>query len=235
MKISLYDAMVQLSVGELAQFGVANYQQGKVEPEKYKKLLPIIQRGLMRIYNDLEYDTDVITLVLSEDITTYELIPERTYSAGTAPSYIDDMNKPFYGNVHRIDSVVNGSGIDLPINVTNDLDSVAVPKNNIIQFPFPYQDELVRVTYTLSSPKLPEITTEAEAKATVLPLDSYAHDALYLYVLATMTAGITRQQEIQDTEVAMQRYMLEIERIKQHRPTKYDTSINLKAAQRGYV
>jgi len=235
MKISIYDVMVQLSVGELAQFSVANHATATIEPEKYPKVLPIIQRALRRIYTDLGYETDVLTLVLHENIVTYDLVPERGYIADIAPSYIDDTGHPFFGNIHRIDSVVDGSGNDLPINVLNNIDSVAIPKNNVIQFPFPKTGEVVRITYTLSAPELPVIKTEAEAKAAFLPLETYAHDALYLYVLATMTAGITRQQEIQDTEVAMQRYMLEIERIKQNRPIKYDSIVNLKLNQRGFV
>lgn len=225
-----------LTFGELSQYAVGNAAGGIVAEAEIPKVMSAINRGVNQLQLDMGLHENTVIIRLREGTHTYLLDSKHSMITGTeSVLYIDDsVDQPFEDDVLRIRQIMNKYGQPHPINVKDDVNTLYTPTHKTIQNPFAVEDEVMAVVYTRFT-KPQEISTYVEADVTYLPLPDYMLHALYQYVASRMTAGITTQQEISDSQVWMQEYTKSVAAMKFDPQLAAQEHTNTKLHDRGYV
>lgn len=233
---TVFEIMANLTYGELSQYAIGGAEAGKIAEVDYPKIMSVINRGVNQIQLDLRKNENTVRLRLIEGVLTYPIHSKYSMITGTENiKYVDDSTfAPFEDDILKIQQVYNKGGKELPINKRNRVDSIFVPQHNVIQHPFVKDGDILGVVYTrYTRPTI--VTTEEEAKATVLPIPDYTLSALYAYVASKMTAGITTEQEISDSQVWQAEYISRIATLKNEPVLPEDTLENTKLTDNGFV
>lgn len=233
---TVFQIMENLTYGELAQYAVGGAKTGGIVLENYPRIMSAINRGVNEIQKDLSLNENTVRLKMIEGILTYPIHSKYSMVTGTeVHKFVDDsIYAPFEDDILRIMQIFNKQGVELPINKRNRVETVYVPQHNVIQHPYAKDGDILGVVYTrMTRPTI--VTTVAEAKSTVLPIPDYALAALYAYVASKMTAGITTEQEISDSQVWMNEYKTKIAEMKHTPSIPADSTENTKLTDNGFV
>ena len=230
------DIFTNLSLGELSQYAIGGYNSGGIDKNDYPKVMAAINRGVNQLQSDLSLHEDNVNLVLIQGVLTYHIHSDHSMLTGTADEkYVwDSANKPFEDNILRIQQVYDGYGKELPINVRNDVDTVYAPSHNVLQFPYVKGGENISVVYT-SYTKPTVVTTITGAERTYLPIPDYCLPALYAFVAAQMTAGITTNQEISESQMWRNAYEQEVGKLVRTPSNAPNSYQETKLYDRGFV
>ena len=232
---SVLDILNNLTYSELSQYSVGGADDGGISETNYPKIMSAINRAVNQIQKDLSLNENTVRIIMVEGILTYPIHSKYSLTNGTEPIlFVDDsIFAPFENDILRIRQIYNKEGRELPINTRNNIDSVYVPQHNVVQVPYPKTGDVLGVVYSRFTQ--PTVTTQDEAQVTYLPIPDYTLDALYAYVAAKMTAGITTEQEISDSQVWMREYETQIAKI-QHSPSIQEgREENTKLTDNGFV
>lgn len=233
---TLREVFTALTFGELSQYAVGGYANGEIAKADIPKVLAAINRGINQIQLDLSIHENTVRVYLREGILTYHLHSKHSMVNGTDPYlYIDDSQyAPFEDDVLRIREVFNKGGTPYPLNMRNNVDTLYVPSHNVIQHPYAKEGDILGVVYSRFTKPL-VATTMTAAKRIYLPIPDYTLNALYAYVAAHMTAGITTNQEISDSQSWKQAYEGIITKL-QYTPAIPENGYhNTKLPDRGWV
>lgn len=230
------DIMTNLSLGELSQYAIGGYNSGGINTDDYPKVMSAINRGVNQLQADLSLHEDSVNLILIQGVLTYHIHSAHSLLTGTADEkYIwDSANKPFEDNILRIQQVYDGTGREIPINVRNDVDTVYTPSHNVIQFPYVKGEENISVVYT-SYTKPTEVDSMAAAARTYLPIPDYCLPALYAFVASQMTAGMTTNQEISESQMWRNAYEQEVGKLVRTPSNAPNSYQETKLHDRGFV
>lgn len=233
---SVFQVMQNLTFGELEQHAVGGYSAGEMDEADYPKVMAAINRGINQIQQDLSINENAVRLRLIEGILTYPIHSRHSIANGTDPiRYVDDStHAPFEDDILRIQQIYNKEGVELPINTRNRAETVYVPQHNVIQHPFVKEGDVLGVVYTRFTRPV-EVATKAAAVATYLPIPDYTLAALYAYVGGVMSAGITTNQEIGDSNNAMAKYEGIIAKLKYTPAIPSDHFENTNLTDRGFI
>ena len=236
MKLS--EILNHLTFNELSQISIGGYANGAVLDADIPKLLTTINSGCQVINDALNILLANVWIELKDNITTYELTSVHSQTTGNSATHslyiADSAQHVFNYDVTRIVEVKDSKFNSFAINVRNDPFSLHTPMHNVLQVPFPKTGEEISVEYN-HTPVLMVSTTMAQAALEEYSLPHYTVNALYAYVEAAMTAGITRSQDLQDDNVTYQKFLAEMEYLRINRHTVDDTFLEEKFVNNGWI
>lgn len=160
----LSDIFEYLSYGELAQvsLGGGGTHETGINAEDYPKLVRNINMGLIELHKRFPIKQDEVLIQLYSHITNYRLHKDFAESnlASTEPyKYIKDANLrvPFQQDVILIRHVYDELGDEFPLNDLNDTVSLYTPQQDILQVPFPDNENTLSIIYRAGPIKINHI------------------------------------------------------------------------------
>jgi hypothetical protein len=91
------------------------------------------------------------------------------------------VDDPFQDDVLKIEEIYDEEGTKLALNDISDEDSVYTPAYNLIQIPYPNDDNSFSVQYRASHPKIP-VTLATDPATVEVELPNSLHAALLMFV-----------------------------------------------------
>jgi len=152
-----------ISYGELANLYIGNPSDGVIRQQDYPKIISNINIALMEIYKQVPLRYDQVAIQQYSHIFEYKLDKKYSYAAnglnpilpdGGRAYIIDSTYSPFLDNVIHITGVYTEVGQELPINDSKNINSINTPAPNIIQIPYPIDENALYVVYRAHPPKL---------------------------------------------------------------------------------
>lgn len=230
---TIAEILTALAHGELSQY---SFGIDGIEDSEIPKVMSAINRGVNQIQLDLSIHENNVQVVMVEGVLTYHIHSKHSVVTGTDPvKYVyDSIHKPFEDDILRVQQIYTEGGREVAINVRNDVDTIYMPSHNTLQIPYAREGEVYSVVYTQYTKPL-SVVTMAEAGSMYLPIPDYTHAALFAYVASRMTAGITNDQEINESRMWKGEYEQEIARLK-HTPSIEENGYQqTKLNDRGFV
>jgi len=124
---------------------------GVLATEHYPKVINAINRALIEIYSQFPVKEKMLTVQLFAHISEYMLTTEYadTNTDSTQPyRYIMDTSfDPYDNEVLKIQTITNEEGTELALNQANDSYSLYTPSYNVVQHPYPTNENAIFVTY----------------------------------------------------------------------------------------
>ena len=153
-----------LSYGELAQvsLGGGGTHEIGILPEDYPKIITNINLGLTELHKRLPLKQNEVIIKLYSHITNYILHSDYSESnlASSKPyKYIQDQNnlEPFNDDVILIRHVYDEAGDEFPINNLNESTSLFTPQQNVLQVPWPDNENSLSIIYRAGPKKINHI------------------------------------------------------------------------------
>lgn len=153
-----------LSYGELAQvsLGGGGTHEIGILPEDYPKIITNINLGLTELHKRLPLKQNEVIIKLYSHITNYILHSDYAESnlASSKPyKYIQDQNnlEPFNDDVILIRHVYDEAGDEFPINNLNESTSLFTPQQNVLQVPWPDNENSLSIIYRAGPKKINHI------------------------------------------------------------------------------
>lgn len=198
--MKIVDLFRQLSFGELSNLAVSDSGSGLIIPEKRPQLVQYTNDGLMALHTRFLLSEKSILLEQVNHITNYHLIVKYTETSGSDVDwpYIKDLpNEPFKGDLIKVLSVWNSSGVQYPLNDAEDPRSLFTPQPNILQIPNPVGGMETSVVYQASHYKLDDrISGPDNILDQIIDLPIYLDNALQLFVAHKVFSHMNGQENI---------------------------------------
>ena len=169
---------------------------GVIVAGHYPKVINAINLGLIQLYAEFPVKEKSLVVQLYSHITNYELATKFAANSGSAETYkyiLDTSSDPFLDDVSIIQTISNEIGVELAINQSNDLLSVYTPAYNMIQHPYPDNDNTIFVTYKA---RHVEIAKTATASTYVVDIPSQLLPLLLIYVNHKLLASINKEESM---------------------------------------
>jgi len=170
---------------------------GIIATDNYTQVINAINLGLTDLYKEFPIKEKVMVVQLYAHITDYLLTRDfaETNDSSTQPyKYIMDTTfDPFYDDIITILSISNEGGQEYPINQNNQLYSMYLPQFNLVQHPFPDDENAIFIGYRA---KHVTIATDATPATQVVDIPASLLSLLLLYVTHKLLAGINREDSI---------------------------------------
>lgn len=156
--MKLTEVFEHLITGELANTNVGlNLEEG-ASPLNYRKLVNLINLGLLDLYSRFPIRTQQAYVQLYENISLYHLRKEycETNTTSTQPTkyVIDTVDNPLYDRILKIDAVYTEEGTPLPIEDEYNELSVFLPEVDTVQITYPSDYNAIFVMYRAAPNKL---------------------------------------------------------------------------------
>ncbi len=205
---------------------------GIITPYNYPKVINAINLGLTSLYTEFPIKEKMTVVQLFAHITEYILHTDyaETNTTSTEPYlYIMDTTfDPFVNDVIKIQTVSNEGGCEYPLNESSQLYSVYTPEYNIIQHPFPDDENAIFITYRAAHPPIPITAVPAsqiiEIPPQLLPL-------ILIYINHKLLASINKEESM----AKLQEYMSLVANAKTLSLFNNEGSNNLKLEQNGWM
>lgn len=139
-----------LTHNTLANLAVGDAAIGEVSPDKYPKLITLVNAGLLDLYTRFPIRTRDLTLQLSDGQNIYPLLAIYAESdPAIETKYILDSTSvyKFTDNILSIDEVYNEIGESVPLNDAHNPDSVFTPSAAELQVPYVSRENMLSVIY----------------------------------------------------------------------------------------
>ena len=153
-----------LTYGELAQISLGGGQLGEVGilPENYPKVVTNINLGLIELHKRFPIKQDEVVIQLYSHISDDYLRKEYAQSNTASPEpykYIMDatLKIPFAENIVLIRHVYDEVGDEFPLNDVDDTTSLYTPEQDILQVPYPDNENTLSVVYRAGPIKINHI------------------------------------------------------------------------------
>jgi len=153
-----------LTHGELAQMnlGGGGADEIGIDPANYPKIITNINLAMVELHKRFPIKQNEIDLQLYSHITDYRLTSAfaETNTASAEPyKYIQDyqLREPFKDDVILIRHVYDEAGDEFPLNDLNNTLSLYTPEHNILQVPFPDNENTLNVIYRAGPVKINHI------------------------------------------------------------------------------
>lgn len=193
----LSDVFSYISTLDSASIDLDTDGDGIIVSANYTKVINAINLGLTSLYAEFPINEKLMVVQLYAHITDYILhsdYAETNTESDKLYKYIMDTTfEPFADDILNILTVSNEGGIQLPLNQNNQLYSVYTPRYNVIQHPFPDDENAIFITYKATHPMISvssdPATYEVNIPPQVLPL-------LLVYVNHKLLASINKEESM---------------------------------------
>jgi hypothetical protein len=140
-----------LTHNTLSNLSIGHDDIGEVAPDKYPKLITLVNAGMIDLYTRFALRTRDITLQLSDGQNIYPLTTDYAESnlQSVETKYILDGTSvySFNDDIISIDEVYNEIGDLVPLNNLNDSTSVFTPSPSVIQVPYTDRENVLILVY----------------------------------------------------------------------------------------
>lgn len=188
----LSDIFEDLHFGELSQLNLGGPDSGGIPEEYYPRIISFINYGLIELYKKFDLRVSEVVIDLDEGISEYLLTYDYAQSNLTSlepVKYIaDSVDRPFPDDILQITEVWREDGKELPINDSNEDDSVYTPEWNILQVPEPVNGTSLSLIYRTYPTEISKLTTDLPSVSLTLPPQLLT--ALYSYVAYRANLGM---------------------------------------------
>lgn len=225
--MKLKDILDSLAYGELSNLFIGESGEDGIPLTQYPKLLNSINLGLTDLYTRFPLKENELKLKLTKGIYTYNLKKEfaenNLKSVEDELYIIDDEDKPFEGDIIKVERVYTDKGLELPLNDeyaemtlrTPTLYTLTVPKE-IVDKPDGLDNRLLtdtlRIVYRAV---LPTIEFKENIKPSKIEIDlPYTHlQALLYFVASRLHNPIGLQQDFHTGNSYAAKYERECQRL----------------------
>lgn len=172
-------------------------EDGVVTAANRPKVINALNLALLSLYTEFPIKEKMLVVQLWAHITDYYLTRDyaSTNTASTQPyKYIMDTTfDPFYEDLIKILMVSNEGGQELFLNTNNQAYSVYTPQYNMIQHPYPDDDNAIFVTYKA---RHAAIATTADPAVYEVEFPEHLLDVLLVYIDHKLLAGINKDDSL---------------------------------------
>jgi len=239
--IKLDDLIRNLESGVLFQ----NYMvdEGTLKNEYMEVIKMHINSAIVDIHTRLPLNIDLLTLVLLDDVDTYQLVTDFNIVNGSdvvSPEkrFIDDSKNNFDGNLLKIIDVFDDFECNVPLNVLNSDYTVITPTYDRIQLRDKRKNISERtskliIKYQKHCNLIPDDMSCSSAFNIDMP--PYMLDVINLYVKSRIYSSLHVEGALQDSESTFLRYEQEIQKIKVSTLINQGTWENMNLEKQGFV
>lgn len=205
---------------------------GVITAANVPKVIKAINLGLLQLYMEFPIREKMVVVQLYAHITDYLLTfaYAETNTEGSEPyKYImDTIFDPFADDILKIQSVTDEGGQELPLNTNNQIWSLFTPAHNIIQHPYPNDENAIFIAYRA---RHPEIAIDAVAATYDVAIPPQVLPLLLLFVHHKLVASVNQKESMEK----LQEYMLQMKNISNLIMFNEESSANEKLTQNGFA
>jgi len=140
-----------LTHNTLANLSIGNDDIGEVSPDKYPRLITLVNAGLIDLYTRFALRSRDITVQLSDGQNIYPLTSDFAESnlESVETKYILDATTvyKFTDNIISIDDIYNEIGQRIPLNDLHVDSSIFTPSPSVLQVPYANRENVIAVVY----------------------------------------------------------------------------------------
>ncbi|KAB2751803.1 hypothetical protein [Brucella anthropi] len=230
----------ELSFGELSNLAISNDGSGDIIENKWPQLIQYTNSALTMLHKRFILRENDLIIEQVAHITNYHLTPKYAESSGSNASwpYIKDLpDEKFEDDLLKILSVHDIYGRTLPLNDTQDCNSLFTPQPDILQIPRPVAGQPLSIVYQAKHRKLDD---RGDGPDNVLDqeifIPHYLDNALRLYIAHYVFSHMNGQENIIKSQEYLAAYEADCLRIEQSDLVNqtFQTSQS-KLEQRGFV
>jgi len=145
-----------LTYGELSQLAIGTSDSGVIAVADYPKLVSYLNMALLTLHTRFPLVEKQLVIQEYDHITLYPLhykyAQSNTESTETYKYISDTEANPYLGDALKISEVFNELGESLPLNDSNDDDSLFTPQPITLQIPEPVGTNATIVLYRANHP-----------------------------------------------------------------------------------
>lgn len=140
-----------LTHNTLANLAIGNDDIGEVSPDKYPRLITLVNAGLIDLYTRFALRSRDITVQLNDGQNIYPLTSAYAESdqISMETKYILDATTfyKFTDNIISIDDIYNEAGQRIPLNDFHVDSSIFTPSPSVIQVPYTNRENIIAIVY----------------------------------------------------------------------------------------
>jgi len=181
-----------------ASINIGGDDEGIITGKHYPKVINAINLGLIDLYTEFPIRERALTIQLYSNITNYILDPKyaQTNTASTELyKYIQDSSfDPFTeNNIIKIERVYDEEGTELSLNSDIDDYSLYTPAYNILQHPYPNDENAVVLTYRALPTTVP-VVVDPDTYDVALP--SQLLNLFLIFVNHKLLSSVNKQESM---------------------------------------
>lgn len=247
--MKLKEIFDQLTYGELSQLAIGGSEAGAIEAKNYDRILAHVNLGLTALHKRFKLKEGRVKLELQTGRTIY---PINSAFAVTGKSretirYIkDSVAAPFKDDIHKIESVLTDTGMELGLNDESALYGVFTPSaailrvhkdmvDNPVEFPDEYKTPGLEIVYRANHRIL--VTDDGDLEPESVEVDlPYSHlEPLLLFIASRMHTPLGMTNEANAGNNYFQRYELSCQEIESRNLRVDEVSQTDRLHSKGFV
>jgi len=232
------DIFEQLSYGEFRKYGIGNDDGSGIQPSDYPRLMPFIKLGLTTLHKKFLLRSNTVLVQQYGVVSRYHLTNKHRQSDSTSTEkykYISDtVNEPFEeSSLLKIESVSAENGDTYPLNDNGAAYSLFTPEYNIIETPYPRDENMMCVMYRADHAPL-ESAGEGVPDQEVSISNAYM-DLLLMQIAGRylMSSG-NAEKEATGANI-LNRFEIGVQDLKANGLNQSEVHTNMKLELRGFV
>jgi len=162
-----------LTHNTLSNLSIGHDEIGEVSPDKYPKLITLVNAGLIDLYTRFALRTRDITIQLSDGKNIYPLTIAfaESNTASIETKYILDATTfyKFTDDIISIDEVYNEIGQRVPLNESDNESSVFTPSPSVLQVPYTSRENVLSILYRALPDEIAVSVLDPSAEEVDLP------------------------------------------------------------------
>lgn len=227
----------QLAFGEFRKFGIGNDDQGGILPADYRRIIPFVNLALTELHKRFLLISKTVIVQQYGHISRYRLLNQyRQSDTASTEKYkyiCDTAFEPFDENgfLHT-ESICAEDGSNYPLNDNKKPYSLFTPEYNIIEVPYPLNENAMVITYRADHPALEHEGMNVLSQRINLP--NTFTEALLMYAAGRylMTSG-SQEKEMLGTAL-MQKFEISVNNVKSNGLDPREEWTNTKLEMRGW-
>ncbi len=238
----LSELIEYITYSETGNLFLSGEEEGKIRSKHYPKVISNINMALIEMHKRFPVLVKDVTIQQYEHITDYKLHDDyavtNTTSTETYKYIIDSASEPFNNDVLKIERVMPEQvdedrtiTEEYPLNMVDDDLSYFTPSHNILQIPYPVNDNAVFVEYRAYPKKIPVLTSDLTSIDIELP--HMLLEPLLNFMNYKLYTGVGMDKP--ESPNYLQKYERECIKIDQLGVYNRDAALNLKLETREWV
>lgn len=191
--LTLKELFDDLAHGEFAHMAIGNARVGTIQPDRYPKLVSLINAGLLDLYTRFSLKTKEINLHQRAGKTLYYLRSEHAGdpNGGDDEIYLDaTIGEGISNDIIKITKAYNDMGERVHINDARYPEDIFMPEQDIIKMTPSDPVSVISLVYQASYPRI-TITEGFDPATEKLYFPRYLKRALMAFVAASLFTGKT--------------------------------------------
>lgn len=233
----LSDLFMYLAYGELSQMAIGSNNQGGIDESDYPKLISHINLGLTNLHSRLPLKQSQAIIALQSGQTLYPLVSNYAVNSDSEqkPKFILDSSvDPFNDDVLKIEEVYSEEGISLPLNDSNDSNSLYTPSHNTLQVPSAEFGKSLAVIYRANHPKLPA-KRGVDVSAIEIDIPAVLVEPLLTFVVGRVVGAGNSETAMREAAAYQTKYEIQLQDIKNSGALALDRPSNTRLRNNGWV